>query len=67
MQFIGVLERLTLALDVPEQLAPGTDTDVLVGVLERLTVALKSPYHGSVADQVKAIPVGTSTDDDSSV
>ncbi len=66
-QLIGVLERLTLALDAPEQLAPGTDTDALVGVLERLTLALKSPSHEVVADQVKAIPANTNADDGSSV
>lgn len=65
-QLIGVLERLTLALDTPEQLAIGTDTDALVGVLERLTLALKSPDHKVVAEGIKAIPANTNTDDDSS-
>ena len=62
-QLIGVLERLTLALDAPEQLALSTDTDALVGVLERLTLALKSPSHKAVAGKVKAIPVDTNTED----
>ena len=67
MQLIGVLERLTLALDAPEQLALGTDTDALVGVLERLTLALKSPDQKVVASEVKAIPADTNADDNSSV
>jgi len=40
---LAVLERLTLALDAPEQLALSGDTDALVTVLERLTLALKTP------------------------
>lgn len=40
-QLVAVLERLTLALDAPEQFAPGGDTDALVSALERLTYALK--------------------------
>ena len=41
-QLVAVLERLTLALDAPEQLALSGDTDALVAVLEQLTLALKS-------------------------
>ena len=36
-----LLERLTLALDAPEQLALSGDTDALVAVLEQLALALK--------------------------
>ena len=41
-QLVAVLERLTLALDAPEQLAISGDTDTLVAVLEQLTFALKT-------------------------
>ena len=41
-QLVAVLERLTLALDAPEQLALSGDTDALVTVLEQLTLALKT-------------------------
>ena len=41
-QLVAVLERLTLALDAPEQLALSGDTDTLVSVLEQLTLALKT-------------------------
>ena len=41
-QLVAVLERLTLALDAPEQLALSGDTDTLVRVLEQLTLALKT-------------------------
>lgn len=40
-QLVAVLERLTLALDAPEELALSSDTDALASVLERLTGALK--------------------------
>ena len=60
-QLIAVLERLTLALDAPEQLAHSTNTDVLVGVLERLTLALKSPEREMIADEVESIPADTNT------
>ncbi|MCY3741722.1 MAG: hypothetical protein OXH00_11940 [Candidatus Poribacteria bacterium] len=41
-QLVAVLERLTLALDAPEQLALSGDTDAIVSVLEQLTLALKT-------------------------
>ena len=41
-QLVAVLERLTLALDAPEQLALSGDPDALVSVLEQLAVALKA-------------------------
>lgn len=41
-QLVAVLERLTVALDAPEQLALSGDTDALVSVLEQLTLALKT-------------------------
>jgi hypothetical protein len=40
-QLVAVLERLTVALDTPEQLALSGDTDALVSVLEQLALALK--------------------------
>ena len=41
-QLVAVLERLTVALDTPDQLALSGDTDTLVSVLEQLTLALKT-------------------------
>lgn len=41
-QLVAVLERLTVALDTPDQLALSGDTDALVSVLEQLTLALKT-------------------------
>lgn len=52
-QRVAVLERLTVALDAPEQLALSGDTDTLVSVLEQLAVALK------VSGEPKALGEGT--------
>ncbi|MDE0013024.1 MAG: hypothetical protein OXU36_17895 [Candidatus Poribacteria bacterium] len=41
-QLVAVLERLTLALDAPEQLAISGDTGALISVLEQLAGALKA-------------------------
>lgn len=52
-QLVGVLERLTLALDAPGQLAISGDTNALVTVLEQLTLALNA------AREPKALGDGT--------
>ncbi len=54
-QLVAVLERLTVALDAPEQLSFSGDADVLVSALEQLTLALKTSKQkaleaGSVED-----------------
>ena len=54
-QLVAVLERLTLALDTPEQFALGGDTDALVQVLERLTLALKPSDHKAITDKTQSI------------
>ena len=64
-QLVAVLERLTLALDAPEQLTHGANTDALVTVLERLTLALKSPEHKAIAGEVESISTDTNIDDNS--
>ena len=64
-QLIAVLERLTLALDAPEQLTDGANTDALTTVLERLTLALKSPEHKAIAGEVESISTDTNIDDNS--
>ena len=55
-QLVGVLERLTLALKVPEQQVIGGETAALVGVLERLTLALKAPEEQANGTESKALP-----------
>ena len=52
-QLVAVLERLTVALDAPEQLALSGDSDALVSVLEQLAVALKA------SGEPKALGEGT--------
>ena len=52
-QLVAVLERLTFALDAPEQLALSGDKDVLVAVLEQLALTLKT------SGQPKALGEGT--------
>ena len=54
-QLITVLERLTLTLDTPEQLAQVGNTDALVAVLERLTIALKSSDQKAIAGQTENV------------
>lgn len=54
-QLVAVLERLTLALDTPEQLARNADADALVGVLERLVLALKSPDRTAIAESSEGV------------
>ena len=61
-QLVAVLERLTLALDTPEQFALGGDTETLVQVLERLTLALKSSDHKAIADKTQSVPTDTDQD-----
>ena len=50
LQLVGVLERLTLALKVPEEKAE------LVGMLEQLTLALKAPKQEADGSETKALP-----------
>ena len=61
-QLVAVLERLTLALDTPEQFALGGDTETLVQVLERLTLALKASDHKAITDKTESIPTDTGQD-----
>ena len=53
-QLVAVLERLTLALDAPEQLALSGDTDTLVRVLEQLTLALKTSGQKALGNGTEA-------------
>ena len=53
-QLVAVLERLTLALDAPEQLALSGDTDALVTVLEQLALALKASGQKALGGDTKA-------------
>ncbi|MDE0397430.1 MAG: hypothetical protein OXL96_06465 [Candidatus Poribacteria bacterium] len=53
-QLVAVLERLTLALDAPEQLALSGDTDTLVTVLEQLTLALKTSGQQALGEGAEA-------------
>lgn len=61
-QLVAVLERLTLALDTPEQFALDGDTEPLVQVLERLTLALKSSDHKAITDKTENVPTDTRQD-----
>ena len=61
-QLVAVLERLTLALDTPEQFALGGDTEPLVEILERLTGALKSSDHKAITDKTESMPTDTGQD-----
>lgn len=61
-QLVAVLERLTLALDTPEQFALGGDTEALVEVLERLTLTLKSSDRKAITDKTESIPTDTDQD-----
>ena len=65
-QLVAVLERLTLALGTPEQLALTGDTDSLIEGLERLTLTLKSSDHKAIADETESVPADTDTEDDNS-
>ena len=56
-QLVAVLERLTLALDTPEQLALSGDTDALVTVLEQLTLALKASGAPKALSESPETPV----------
>ena len=53
-QLVAVLERLTLALDAPEQLALSGNTDTLVSVLEQLTLALKTSGQKALGEGSEA-------------
>lgn len=53
---MAVLERLKVALDAPEELAIGGDTNAVVSVVEKLVVALKGSGQ-------KAIGPGAKEDD----
>ena len=53
-QLVAVLERLTLALDAPEQLALSGDADTLVSVLEQLTLALKTSGQKALGEGAEA-------------
>ena len=61
-QLVAVLERLTLALDTPEQFALGSDTEAFVEVLERLTLALKSSDHKVITDKTESMPTDNNQD-----
>ena len=61
-QLVAVLERLTLALDTPEQFALGSDTEAFVEVLERLTLALKSSDHKAITDKTESMPTDNDQD-----
>ena len=61
-QLVAVLERLTLALDTPEQFALDSDTEPLLEVLEQLTLALKSSDRKAIADKTESIPADTGQD-----
>lgn len=61
-QLVAVLERLTLALDTPEQFALGGDTDALVQGLEQLTGALKASEHKAITDKTQSVPTDTGQD-----
>lgn len=61
-QLVAVLERLTLALDTPDQFALGSDTQTLLEVLERLTLALKASDHKAITDKTESIPTDTDQD-----
>ena len=54
-QLVAVLERLTLALDAPEQLALSGDADALVSVLEQLTLALKASDQKALGGEVEGV------------
>ena len=58
-QLVGVLERLTLALNALEQQTLGGEAEDLVAVLERLTLALKAPEQKAIGNGTKALPVET--------
>ena len=62
VQLTPVLERLTLALDTPEQFELTGDTEALVAVLERLTIALKSSDHKAISGKTESIPIDTGED-----
>ena len=55
-QLVGVLERLTLALQTPGQEVLSGDKEALVGVLERLTFALKAPEQQAEGSSASALP-----------
>lgn len=58
-QIVGVLERLTLALQTPEQKMLGGEAEELLSVLERLTLALKAPGQKVNGNGRKALPAET--------
>ena len=65
-QFMAVLERLTLALDAPEQLKLTGETESLIEGLERLTLTLKSSDHTAIAGETESVPTYLDTEDDDS-
>ena len=54
-QLVGVLERLTLALNAPEQLELGGEVKELVAILEGLTFALKAAQVEGTDNGTKAL------------
>ncbi len=65
-QLVAVLERLTVALDTPDQLALSGDTDALVSVLEQLTLALKTSGQKVLGEEsVQDAEVVSAEDSDS--
>ncbi|MDE0011463.1 MAG: hypothetical protein OXU36_09965 [Candidatus Poribacteria bacterium] len=65
-QFMAILERLTLALDAPNQLARSGDTHTLIEGLERLTFVLKSSGHSAIGGETENVLADTHTKDDDS-
>ena len=61
-QLVAVLERLTLALDTPEQFALGSDTEAFVEVLEQLTLALKASDRKAITGKTESVPTDTEQD-----
>ena len=61
-QLVTVLERLTLALNTPEQPALADDTEALVEGLEQLTLALKSSDRKATTDKTESMPTDTGQD-----
>ena len=61
-QLVAVLERLTLALNTPEQFTLDGDTGMLVEVLKRLTLALQSSNHKAITAKTESVPTDTGQD-----
>lgn len=62
-QWVAVIERLTVALEVPDQQIIEGNTAEVVGLLEQLTLALKVPAHQAEGNETKALPPAKDSDD----